>query len=64
MARFQGLVDLIFEFDQDDIDKSRHLFYLATGGRSEEVFAYFHRSKSFFVSFTAGPSIRPLFRDY
>lgn len=41
MARFQGLVDLIFEFDQDDIDKTRNLFYLATGGRSEEVFAYF-----------------------
>ena len=41
MARFQGFMDLALGFDQDDMDKSRHLFYLATSGRSEEIFAYF-----------------------
>jgi hypothetical protein len=41
MARFQLLVDLALGFDKDDMDKSRHLFYLATSGRSEEIYAYF-----------------------
>lgn len=40
-VRFQSLVDLALGYDKDDIDKSRGLFYLATSGRSEEVYAYF-----------------------
>jgi hypothetical protein len=41
LARFQGLTDLVLGFDIDDMDKGRHLFYYATGGRTEEIYAYF-----------------------
>ena len=41
LTRFQGLIDLILGFDIDDMDKARHLFYIATGGRTEEIYAYF-----------------------
>ncbi len=41
LARFQGILDLILEFNSDDFEKTRHLFYMASGGRTEEIYAYF-----------------------
>ena len=41
LARFQGMVDLFTGLDTNDLIQSRDLFFLATGGRTEEFFAYF-----------------------
>lgn len=39
--RFQSITDVFFEFDVSDVYANRDLFYLATSGRTEELFAYF-----------------------
>ena len=41
IERFQGMLNLYRELDLANFDESRNLFYLATGGRTEEIYAYF-----------------------
>lgn len=54
LARFQGILDLILEFDSGDFEKSRHLFYMASGGRTEEIYAYFFDTNQSFVATLIG----------
>ena len=56
MSRFQGILDLILEFDQDDFKKSRFLFYMASGGRTEEIYAYFFDTNQSFIATLLGQS--------
>lgn len=41
LARFEGFVDLYKEFSFDNSNNNRSLFYFASGGRTEEIYAYF-----------------------
>lgn len=50
LARFQGIFDLFTDLNLNNFDESRHLFYLATGGRTEEIYAYFiDQNQSFYA---------------
>ena len=39
--RFQSVIDVFSEFDGSDLFANRDLLYIATSGRTEELFAYF-----------------------
>jgi len=56
MARFQGILDLILEFEKDDFEKSRYLFHMASGGRTAEIYAYFFDVNQSFASILLGQS--------
>ena len=42
LDRFKGVIDLFVEFDSTDLLLNRDLLFLASGGRTEEIFAYFY----------------------
>ena len=56
MARFQGILNLILEFDLDEFEKNRFLFFMASGGRTEEIYAYFFDINQSFVATFLGQS--------
>ena len=39
--RFSAILNLFREFDQGDLEKNLELLYLATSGRTEEIYAFF-----------------------